>query len=158
MTLRKSIYAASLSLFPLLSLLAPVVLSSCDNDKDLNVVEIPVTPYDIPALWMVGNATAADWNIDAPVEMTKVADNTFEYVGHLNEGEFKCPMEPGNWGGAFIMPQIGGTIISSAGVESPDISLMPNGNPDNKWNVTESGEYRILIDGNKHKIEVTSLN
>ncbi len=138
-----------------LAAIALISLSSCDNDKDLTVVEIPVTPYEIPALWLVGNATPADWNIDDPTPMTKVSDNVFQYVGILNEGEFKCPMEPGNWGGAFIMPTIGGTTISSNGVASDEISLMPNGNPDNKWVVTEAGNYTIVIDGNKHKINVS---
>lgn len=143
----------------ILAALLPVFsLASCDSDKDLNVVEIPVTPYEIPNLWMVGNATPADWNIDNPVIMTKISDNTFEYQGHLNEGEFKCPMEPGNWGGAFIMPVNGGTTISSQGVANDEISLMPDGNPDNKWVVTESGNYKIVIDGNKHKIHVSYLD
>ncbi len=141
----------------LFALLLVGVLTGCDNDKELNIVEIPVTPYEIENLWMVGNATAADWNIDNPVTMDKIGDNTFQYEGQLNEGEFKCPMEPGNWGGAFIMPVNGGTIINSTGVASEDISLMPNGNPDNKWQVTESGIYKIVIDGNKHKIHVTYL-
>ncbi len=130
-------------------------LGACDNDKDLKVVEIPVTPYEIPALWIVGNATPADWNIDAPTPMTEVETNVFKYVGQLNEGEFKCPMEPGNWGGAFIMPAVNGTTISSAGVAADEIALMPNGNPDNKWVVTEAGNYTIVIDGNTHKINVT---
>ncbi len=139
-------------------LLSIITLTGCDNDKELTVVEIPVAPYEIENLWMVGNATSAEWDINNPVAMAKIADNTFEYEGHLNEGEFKCPMEPGNWGGPFIMPATGGTEISSSGVASDEISLMPNGNPDNKWNVTESGNYKIIIDGNKHKIYVTFLN
>ncbi len=132
-----------------------LTLGACDNDKDLKVVEIPVEPYEIPALWLVGNATPADWNIDAPTPMTEVEKNVFQYSGQLNEGEFKCPMEPGNWGGAFIMPAVGGTTISGSGVASSDISLMPNGNPDNKWVVTEAGSYTIVINGNTHKINVT---
>ena len=142
-------------IFPLMAAMA---LASCDTDKELEVIEIPVKPYEINALWMVGNATEADWNIDSPVEMTKTGDNTFSYIGHLNEGEFKCPMEPGNWGGAFIMPTYNGVTIDSKGVASEDITLMPNGSPDNKWNVTESGTYRIVIDGNTHKINVTFVN
>ncbi len=146
-----------MKLYNFLILAAIVLLSACSNDKELNVVEIPVEPYQIENLWMVGNATPADWNIDNPVAMTKIADNTFEYTGVLNEGEFKCPMEPGNWGGAFIMPVAGGTIINSEGVKSDEIALMPNGNPDNKWLVTESGTYKVVIDGNKHIIHVTPL-
>lgn len=139
----------------IVALLSVFALTGCDSDKDLTVVEIPVKPYEIENLWMVGDATSAGWDIDNPVGMEKIADNTFRFEGRLEAGEFKCPMEPGNWGGAFIMPAVGGTIINSNGVESEDISLMPNGNPDNKWVVTESGEYSVVIDGNKHKIHVT---
>lgn len=138
-----------------ITLLSVLMLTGCDSDKDPKVVEIPVKPYEIENLWMVGNATPADWDIDNPVKMEKIGDNTFQFEGRLNEGEFKCPMEPGNWGGAFIMPVNGGTIINSNGVESDEISLMPNGNPDNKWQVTQSGDYKVVIDGNKHKIYVT---
>lgn len=67
-------------------------------------------------------------------------------------------MEPGNWGGPFIMPMIGGTIIDANGVEDDEISLMPEGNPDNKWVVTESGDYTIIINGNDHTITATKLN
>lgn len=141
----------------LASLFSILALAGCDSDKDLTVVEIPVKPYEIENLWMVGNATSADWDIDNPVRMEKIDDNTFKFEGRLNEGEMKCPMEPGNWGGAFIMPVTGGTIINSNGVESDEIALMPNGSPDNKWQVTEAGNYKIVIDGNKHKIHVTCM-
>lgn len=140
------------------AVLALSVLTACETDKELNIVEVPVEPYQIENLWMVGNATPADWNIDNPVKMTKVADNTFEYQGTLNEGEFKCPMEPGNWGGAFIMPTTNGTQVNHTGVMSDEISLMPNGNPDNKWVVTQAGNYKVTIDGNKHRIHVQHIN
>ncbi len=140
------------------ALLSSMALTACDSDKDLTVVEIPVKPYEIENLWMVGDATSAGWNIDSPVQMDRVDDNTFQYEGQLNEGEFKCPMEPGNWGGAFIMPATGGTIINAAGAESDEIALMPAGDPDNKWHVTESGRYKVVIDGNKHKIHVTHID
>lgn len=138
-----------------IALFSAMTLTSCETDKELTVVEIPVTPYQIDNLWMVGDATSAEWNIDAPVEMEKIGDNTFQFVGQLKEGEFKCPLETGNWGGAFIMPVNNGTVINSAGVESDEISLMPDGNPDNKWHVTESGTYKVVIDGNKHKVSVS---
>ncbi|MDE6843342.1 MAG: SusF/SusE family outer membrane protein [Muribaculaceae bacterium] len=133
-------------------------LTACDSDKDLTVVEIPVTPYEIDNLWMVGDATAAGWDIDNLVQMEKTDTNVFRYEGTLSEGEFKCPMKPGNWGGPFIMPSVNGVTISRDGAASDEISLMPDGNPDNKWVVTESGNYQIIIDGNKHKIHVICLN
>lgn len=135
-----------------------LLAGACQKDKELTVVEIPVTPYEIPGLWMVGNATPADWNIDAPTVMVKVEENVFSYTGHLNEGEFKCPMEPGNWGGPFVMPPVNGTVIDANGVETNEILLMPDGNPDNKWVVTEAGDYSILINGNDHTITATKLN
>ncbi len=138
--------------------LAGAALAGCDSDKDLIEVEIPVTPYEIENLWMVGDATSAGWDIDNPVAMTRTAANTFEYEGELSTGEFKCPMEPGNWGGPFIMPAIAGTVINVVGVGNDEIALMPTGNPDNKWQVAESGVYKIVIDGNKHKIHVTHIN
>lgn len=133
-------------------------LSSCDSDKELTVIEIPVTPYSLPSLWMVGDAAPAGWVIESPTPMNKIDYNVFQYEGELAQGEFKCPIEPGNWGGAFIMPATNGTIINRSGVQSDEISLMPTGDPDNKWLVTEAGRYSVTIDGNRHKIIVTPLN
>ncbi len=42
--------------------------------------------------------------------------------------------------------------ITTSGVETNEIVLIPTGNPDNKWVVTGSGMYTVVIDGNDHTI------
>ena len=39
-------------------------------------------------LYLIGDATAAGWNCNAPVKMQKVNDYEFTYTGELTKGEF----------------------------------------------------------------------
>ncbi|MDQ3278870.1 MAG: SusF/SusE family outer membrane protein, partial [Bacteroidota bacterium] len=100
----------------------------------------PFTPY--PALWMVGDATAAGWNIDAPVAMVPTAGNPYEftYTGALKAGEFKIPVATGNWGTDYFMPPVNG-----AGINETNAIFIKAGNPDNKWKITEAGNYKVTV-------------
>ncbi|MBG9377177.1 SusF/SusE family outer membrane protein [Panacibacter sp. DH6] len=101
---------------------------------------VPFTPY--AQLWMVGDATPAGWNIDAPVAMVPTPGNVYEftYTGTLNAGEFKIPTTTGNWGTDYFMPATNGE-----GINSTDAVFIPGGNPDNKWKITEAGIYKVTI-------------
>jgi len=100
----------------------------------------PFTPY--PALWMVGDATSAGWNIDNPVPMVPTAGNPFEftYTGALKTGEFKIPVTTGNWGTDYFMPPTNG-----AGMNETNAIFIKSGNPDNKWKITEAGNYKVTL-------------
>lgn len=100
----------------------------------------PFTPY--PELWMVGDATPAGWNIDAPTAMTVTSGNPYEftYTGPLQVGEFKIPTSTGNWGTDYFMPAQNGE-----GIDSQDAIFIPGGNTDNKWKIEEAGNYRIVL-------------
>jgi hypothetical protein len=100
----------------------------------------PFTPY--AALWMVGDATPAGWNIDAPTPMVPTAGNPYEftYTGALKAGEFKVPTATGNWGTDYFMPPSNG-----AGTGATNAIFIRTGNPDNKWKITEAGNYKVTV-------------
>lgn len=111
------------------------------NPVLLNVTAGPDAP-PFERLWIVGNATPNGWNINTPNEMVKDPTNAFQfkYNAVLNAGEFKIPTTTGNWGTDFYMPPVNHPPLTST-----DVVLTPGGNPDNKWEITEGGPYKILL-------------
>ncbi|AFD05883.1 SusF/SusE family outer membrane protein [Solitalea canadensis] len=110
------------------------------NMESMTISIKPFTPY--AKVWMVGDATPTGWNIDNPTELTRDAadPNVFSYTGWMNVGEFKLPVETGDWGGDFFMPEVNG-----AGPGSTRMKFVPNGAPDFKWKITAEGNYKITI-------------
>lgn len=100
----------------------------------------PFTPYT--QLWIVGDATPAGWNIVNPTPMVQTPGNPYEfsYTGPLNAGEFKIPVSLGNWSVDFYMPPTNHPDISKT-----EVVLIPGGNPDNKWQITSAGNYKVVI-------------
>lgn len=100
----------------------------------------PFTPY--AQLWMVGDATPAGWNINSPTPMVQTAGNPYEFTftGALRAGEFKVPVALGNWSGDFYMPATNHPDISNT-----ELVFVPGGNPDNKWQITTPGNYKVTI-------------
>jgi len=110
------------------------------NLRDLTISIKPFTPYT--ALWMVGDATPAGWNIDNPTPMVKDANNPyiFTYNGPLSAGEFKIPVATGNWGGDFFMP-----AINHPDLGSQLVKFISGGNPDYKWQIPSVGNYKVTF-------------
>ncbi|WP_125077694.1 SusF/SusE family outer membrane protein [Rufibacter latericius] len=113
---------------------------------DLETMKINIMPFTAPAtLYLVGDATPAGWNIDAPTPFVKDASNPFifTYTGPLKAGELKFPVTTGNWGGDFYMP-----VTANEDVTSTEIKFVPGGQPDNKWKISadQAGNYKITVD------------
>jgi hypothetical protein len=108
--------------------------------QNLTIQIKPFTPF--ANIWMVGDATPAGWNIDNPQPMTPTAGNPYEfsYTGPLSVGEFKLPVETGDWGGDFFMP-----VINGSGPGSTQMKFVPSGSPDFKWKITQAGNYKVTI-------------
>jgi hypothetical protein len=73
-----------------------------------------------------------------------VSQYIFKYEGELVNGELKACLQTGDWGVSFIRPAFGGCKIDKNGVESDEFVFTTN--PDDKWQVTESGQYRLTFD------------
>ena len=99
------------------------------------------TPYT--KLWMVGDATPAGWNITSPTEMVADPANpfVFTYEGALTAGEFKIPTATGDWGADFFMP-----VENHQDISITKMKFVKGGSPDNKWQITTAGNYKITID------------
>lgn len=112
----------------------------------------PFTPYT--QMWMVGDATPVGWNIDNPQPMTPDPANPyiFTYTGPMLAGEFKFPVATGNWGGDFFMPEINHQNLGSSRVK-----FVPGGNPDNKWQITVPGNYKITLNQLKETIDIVKI-
>jgi len=98
------------------------------------------------ALYMVGNATPVGWNITEAIEMTKNG-NVFTYEGKLVAGEFKFPVNRNaDWNQNMYMRDI----------ENPAMAYLHiGGEPDdNKWTITEPGNYTVRIDVSTLMVEI----
>lgn len=103
-----------------------------------------VAPIEVEKLYVVGDATPNGWNIDAPTELAHPSKYIFVYEGVLTIGELKACASTGDWGVPFVRPTFGGCKIGKSGVEDPAFDYVAN--PDNKWNVTDAGQYRLTFD------------
>lgn len=103
---------------------------------------------------MVGDATPVGWNIDNPQPMTPDPANPylFTYTGPMLVGEFKFPVGTGNWGGDFFMPE-----INHQNLKSRRVKFVPEGSPDNKWQITEPGNYKITLNQLEETIDIVKI-
>lgn len=89
-------------------------------------------------LYIVGNATPIGWNITEAIELTKNG-SVFTYEGKLVAGEFKFPVNRNSdWNQNMYMRNL----------EDPTQAYLHiGGEPDdNKWVITEPGNYTVRID------------
>ncbi|WP_081832110.1 SusF/SusE family outer membrane protein [Prevotella sp. P6B1] len=121
--------------------------------------EIPAqtnTPIEAEAVYIVGDATPNGWSIDAPTQLTKQSQYIFVYEGELVPGELKACTQTGDWGVPFIRPTFGGCKISLSGVENAEFTFTAN--PDDKWQVTEAGQYRLTFDLEHYTLKAEALS
>lgn len=105
-------------------------------------------------IYMVGDATPVGWNIDHPYELSVNPSNPYEFIyeGNLNVGEFKFPVETGDWGGDFFMP-----MENYQDLDKTEMKFVPGGQPDFKWKINQAGNYKIVINQLYETITITKL-
>jgi hypothetical protein len=115
----------------------------------MTIVESSKPPYS--RLWVVGDATPNGWNINNPNEMSMDSSNfwVFNYNAVLNAGEFKIPTSTGNWGTDYYMP-----LTNHPDITTTTVQLVPGGSPDNKWQITNPGPYKIKLDIQHNTISI----
>lgn len=102
-------------------------------------------------VWMIGEATAGGWSLDDATAYTKESKYIFTWQGHLKTGTFKaCTVR--NFDAPFIRPAGSGVTVSKAGVSAPEFVYTTS--PDDQWQVTEAGEYKITLDLLNYTIKV----
>jgi hypothetical protein len=121
------------------------------NLIDLTVSITTATTPPYKRLWMLGDATPTGWDINAPSGMRVDSSNlfVFSYNETLKAGEFKIPTSTGSFSTDYYMPLTNHPAITETGVQ-----LVPGGNPDNKWQITNPGPYKIRLDLQNMKINI----
>ena len=119
---------------------------SCDSEKELIIIEGNL-PIKTSTLYMVGDATPAGWDIGNPVALTPTEEDplVFVYEGPLYQGEIKLCLTPGSWDAPFIRPLMDQASISSSNLTNEPFQ-MHAGDPDEKWRVTQEGNYKLTFD------------
>lgn len=118
------------------------------EDMKINYAHIPY-----PEVYMVGNATPIGWDIGNAILMEwDYVRGAYVYEGELHEGEMKLPLWK-DWSADTLMPPTNGTKPG----EDNTVVLIPGGNPDNKWVITEAGTYRMILDVNAMTITFEKL-
>lgn len=101
-------------------------------------------PFKATTLYMIGDATPNGWSMDNATALS-LKDGCFVWEGNLSKGEMKACIEPdGTFSCPFVRPTFNGCKISKSGVESPEFVYTTD--PDDKWQVTDAGKYRLSFD------------
>ena len=127
-------------------------------DIDKKMYAFGYVPYE--NVYMVGNAiTGIGWDIGKAKPMIWDAKNpeVFTYSGQFDAGEFKLALDLGNWNGRFLMPEVNGTVLKGDASDNTTVSLMPNGQPDNKWVIETAGQYELSVNPAKMTIVLQKL-
>ncbi len=119
-----------------------------------------VTPgvIETETLFIVGSATPGGWNMESAVSLTKDATNKylFAWEGMLIVGEMKaCTVRDNTFTCPFLRPSSSTVDISSAGITANDFVYTTS--PDDKWNVKETGKYRLTFDLENKTLQVAWL-
>ncbi len=102
---------------------------------------------DRTELYIVGSATPIGWSIDKAIALTEDPTNgcIFTYSGPMVAGEFKFPVNRNtDWGQDMYMRLTDTTMYRHVG-GAPD---------DNKWNITDPGNYVITANIETNKISI----
>lgn len=97
----------------------------------------------LPTLYMIGDATAGGWSLDAATEITTTTENLYVWEGDLKTGTFKASFTK-DFGADFYRPTTADCEVSVNGVASKEMTL--SASPDDQWKVVDAGKYRLTFD------------
>lgn len=122
---------------------------------NLSTLDIEITPIAgeivYPNLWMIGPATAGQWLLDNATQLTPVANepNGFTWEGELLAGDLKFIVQKTDFVPSFN---------KDANQENKLIYRASNDDPDEKFTISTSGNYRIKLNLSTLDIEIVHLN
>jgi hypothetical protein len=128
-----------------------------DVENETIAIELQL-PYN--TIYMLGDATPADWNIGAPVELTQDGSDpfVFRWSGSLTNGELKFPTFTGDWcdGDWLLAP----TADQPPGVSGYTIySGCPPTEVDFKWKLTDASnnDYTVEVNLRAKTVKIESV-
>lgn len=120
-------------------------------------MKINISRLKYQNVYIVGNATSAEWSIDNPIEMKPDDINpaVFTVQTTLKEGELKMPTAK-SWDSPTFRPTEANGSINKTDVQ---VSSAADGAADLKWKVTAAqvGTYKITLDTEKNKISFVKI-
>lgn len=127
----------------------PDDLFTIDADGMYSVVvyrsemRIEYVPMPYSSVFLIGNATSAEWSINNAIELKAepTRPNEFKVITELKEGELKF-YSARDWNSTFFKPE-----ISDASIKDNEVVIAETGGDDRKWKVKaeEAGKYRITL-------------
>lgn len=122
---------------------------------DLTITIEKYEGFTYDALYIIGDATEAGWDIANAIALTKNPENENQFIfdGILIPGDFKFPVNRNtDWGQDMFMRD-------TTSADSSKIYLHNGGDSDdNKWTITEKGWYRIIVDLSELTIKIDPLS
>ncbi len=114
-------------------------------DVNVKTLTMTITPPEEPEkyshLYMIGDATPGGWDWAQVTELNHPERDVFTWKGNLNSGEIKFPTEiKDDWTGEMLYAPTADCAPTQNGTY--DVHA---GDPDNKWRITDAGEWQIQI-------------
>ncbi|WP_300502504.1 SusF/SusE family outer membrane protein [uncultured Duncaniella sp.] len=125
-----------------------------DMTFEAKYLEAAVT---VAPLYMIGEATAGGWSLDAATEFTPVDGTEGEYTwtGTLKTGTFKVCSEK-DFSAPFYRPSKADVEVSESGVAANDMVYTTG--PDDQWKVVKEGRYELTLNIKAMTINVKYLD
>lgn len=129
------------------------VLATIKNDEvdDVisNVVTVTLTTF-VPkstSLYLIGNATTANWDLAYAIPMTPIPgeDGGYSWSGELNAGEFKFMVWNDSWEPSYGPAEEEGKLYLREHVKEDPNDPESKDTYDPKFRVEEPGIYKILV-------------
>ena len=119
-----------------------------------------ITPLETESVFLMGDAIPGNesWDWGSVGVMTQDAADkyTFTWQGLLNPGHFKASLERDeSYSCPFIRPLAAETEVNHDGVASDNFIFSTS--PDDKWLVTEGGEYKLTFNLRDWKVKIEYL-
>ena len=111
-------------------------------DMTFEAVFLEAGPESLPSLYMIGEATAGGWSLDAATEIAATAENVYVWEGVLKECTFKACLTK-DFSAPFYRPTSAVCEISENGVT--DHGMVFTTDPDDQWKVVKAGKYRLTF-------------
>ena len=118
--------------------------ASCEDEKELIHLGNDI-PTKLQNLYMVGNASPDNWDIDYPTPLTRSEDDPYIwfYKGPLVEGEFKLCIKTGTWEQPMFHSMTFNEEIGREPVVDKPFQPVRQGGNDEKWLVVVPGVYTL---------------
>ncbi len=120
-----------------------------------NVINLTVTTFaDVPysKLWLMGDATPGGWGLSTltPMVQSSADPFIFSYTGNLVAGDFKIATAA-DYNAPFYRPTTNHPALTAT-------TVMLSTSPDNKWGITDQGQYTITLNLRNNTISIVEIN